>query len=284
MTATRERSNGKACISTPGAALERTERQDAAVKIHLVPSALGASDNRQYLVSCVINDCVAIDAGCLGCLAPLERQRPIEHVFLSHSHADHIASLPLFLDNVYQPTDECPTIYASPAVWDCLRQDVFNDRVWPDLVRLSNEETPFLRPEVLESGKTVTIGPLRITPYWLQHVVPTMGFLIEDDQVAIATVWDTLPTDSIWEQIRDHPRLRAVFLEASFPSSFDWLARKAGHLTPELLDHEWRKLRPDVALIIVHIKPAFYDVVVEELSALNLPQLEIGQSGKTYEF
>jgi hypothetical protein len=102
--------------------------------------------------------------------------------------------------------------------------------------------------------------------------------------VAVATVWDTLPTDGIWEQIRDNPRLRAVFLEASFPSSFDWLARKAGHLTPELLSREWRKLRRDIALIVVHIKPAFYDAVVAELSALKLPQLEIGQSGKTYEF
>ncbi|MCL4201212.1 MAG: 3',5'-cyclic-nucleotide phosphodiesterase [Pirellulaceae bacterium] len=254
------------------------------MKIQLIPSAVGGASDLQFLMTCVVNDCVAIDAGCLGYLAPLERQRRIEHVFLSHSHADHIASLPLFLDNVYKPTSECPTVYASPAVWDCLRQDVFNDRIWPDLVRLSREETPFLRPVFLESGKTVTVGSLRITPYALQHVVATMGFLIEDDRTAVATVWDTLPTDGIWEHIRDNPRLRAVFLEASFPNSFDWLARKAGHLTPELLSREWRKLRRDVALIVVHIKPAFYDAVTDELEALNLPTLQIGQPGKTYEF
>jgi cAMP phosphodiesterase len=254
------------------------------MRIQLVPSALGTPDRRQYLMSCLINDHVAIDAGCLGCLAPLERQRQIEHVFLSHSHADHTASLPIFLDNVYQPTSDCPTVYASSAVWDCLRQDVFNNRVWPDLFRLSNEETPFLRPVYLESGKTVVLDSLRITPYALQHVVATMGFLIEDPQAAVATVWDTLPTDGIWERIRDNPRLRAVFLEASFPNSLDWLARKSGHLTPQLLGREWRKLRRDVALIVVHIKPAFYDVIVSELAALNLPQLEIGQPGKIYEF
>jgi cAMP phosphodiesterase len=59
------------------------------------------------------------------------------------------------LDNVYQPTSACPTVYDSPAAWDCLRQDVCNDRVWPDLdlVRLSREETPFLRPLFLQIGQ-----------------------------------------------------------------------------------------------------------------------------------
>jgi cAMP phosphodiesterase len=254
------------------------------MKVYFVPSAVGAADGPQFGISCVVNDCVAIDAGCLGYLAPLQRQRQIEHVFLSHAHADHIASLPIFLDNVYQPTAACPTIYCSSAVWDCLRRDVFNDRVWPDLVRLSNQETPFLRPVFLESGKTITIGSLRITPYALQHVVPTLGFLIEDERVAVATVWDTVPTDGVWERIRDNSRLQAVFLEASFPNSFEWLARKSGHLTPALLAREWRKLRRDVALIVVHIKPAFQETISAELADLNLPALQIVQPGRTYEF
>jgi alanine dehydrogenase len=42
---------------------------------------------------------------------------------------DHIASLPIFLDNVYTLGPQCPTIMASQATWDCLEKDIFNGRV-----------------------------------------------------------------------------------------------------------------------------------------------------------
>ena len=46
---------------------------------------------------------------------PLEDQSRIKHVFLTHSHLDHTASLPIFLDNVYVAGPDCPKVYAHPA-------------------------------------------------------------------------------------------------------------------------------------------------------------------------
>jgi cAMP phosphodiesterase len=254
------------------------------MRIHIVDPSLGAGDGRYYAASFVVDASVAIDAGELGFLSPLEHQKRIGHVFLSHSHLDHIGSLPLFLDNVYEPGAACPTVYGSAPVLECLRIDFFNDRVWPDLFRLSQEETPFLRTVLLEPRIPVVVGNLRITPIALDHSVPTMGFIIEDDETAVATIWDTLPTAKIWEVLNTKSHLKAVFLEAAFPDSLEWLARKSKHLTPAMLRDEMRKLARRVPVIAVQIKPAFHERVVADLQALGLADLEIGTPGATYVF
>jgi glyoxylase-like metal-dependent hydrolase (beta-lactamase superfamily II) len=68
------------------------------MQIELIPSSLPPSD-LQFLVSFVINDSVAVDAGAIGLLADLQRQQAIRHVFITHEHLDHIATLPIFLEN-----------------------------------------------------------------------------------------------------------------------------------------------------------------------------------------
>lgn len=235
-------------------------------------------------MSYVVDDCLALDAGSIGFVSPLAVQERIRHVFLSHSHIDHIASLPSFLDNVYQVGRDCPTIYGSTETLNSLKGDFFNDRVWPDLFRLSQEESPFLRVETLESGRSVELGGYRVTPVALDHVVPTFGFVVEDAKAAIAIVSDTAPSTEIWRVINATTNLKGIFLEASFPEHMAWLAEKSKHLTPRLFLEEVRKLRLAVPVVAVHIKPAFRSTVIAELEALRWPLLEIGEPGREYSF
>src|SRR5205823_12507757 len=82
------------------------------MKVMLVPSALTAGP-RQYLTAFLVGDSVAIDAGSLGFYGSPAEQARIRHVFLTHTHLDHIASLPIFLENVSQDDGaHCPTVYA----------------------------------------------------------------------------------------------------------------------------------------------------------------------------
>ena len=152
------------------------------------------------------------------------------------------------------------------------------------MIRLSGEEAPFLRLSQLESEKPVTVEGVTITPVLLDHVVPAMGFVVEDDHSAIAFVSDTGPTERIWEIINKTKNLKAVFLEASFPNNMAWLAEKAKHLTPAMFKTEQAKLKQDVPVIAIHIKAAFDSVIRTELTALGLPNMEFGQPGKTYDF
>ena len=150
------------------------------MKIRVVGSSIGAGPNHQYLISYLFGDHVAIDAGSIGFVTPLEIQSQIRHVVLSHSHIDHTASLATFLDNVYMPGPESVCVYGLPETLDSLRSDLFNNRVWPDLVRLSTDESPFLTMQPLSSEVAVTMEGLRILPVALDHVVPTLGFIVSD--------------------------------------------------------------------------------------------------------
>lgn len=254
------------------------------MKITLIESSVGPGPRQQILASYLVNDDVVIDAGSVGFFSPLDVQRRIQHVFLSHSHVDHLASLPIFIDNVYQPGPDCPIVYGNSHVLNCLQTDIFNDRLWPDMIRLSQQESPFLKFSETSSEEPVEVTGLRVTPVSLDHLVPTFGFIVEDDSSAIAIVSDTSPTQRIWEVINETPNLKAVFLEASFPNGMDWLAERAMHLTPALFAAEQAKLTRNVPVIAIHIKTAYDQQVKAELLALNLPHVEIAEPGRTYEY
>lgn len=259
------------------------------MKIELVGSSIGAGATFQNMTSYIINDCVAIDAGSLGLVAPLSRQFAIEHVLLSHSHMDHVATLPIFLDNVFRPDRECPKVYASHNVWDCLSRDMFNDRLWADLSGIAIEEGQFYTPIELQSESTLKIAGLSITPVSVNHCVPTLGFLVEDDSVAIVIASDTGPTERIWELARQqlfYSKLRAVFLECSFSNSFEWLAKKTTHLCPRLFAVELAKFPLNLSIlpIAVHLKGWLYETIEAELAQLSLPGLCFGDAAKIWDF
>lgn len=252
------------------------------VKVNILGSSFGGSARQQFAISYVINDAVAIDAGCLGFAWPLELQRSVRHVFLSHSHVDHIGSIPLYIENVYEPGPDCPKIFGSEHVLECLKNDIFNDRVWPDFIQLGEVETPFLTLHSIDDGESIQVGDLTITAVSVDHIVPAFGFIVEDEDSAVVFGCDSGPTERIWELANRNPKLKAVYLEASFPNDMEWLARSAKHLTPEMFLAEYRKLSSDVTVVAIHIKAPFRDQVIAELEALGLPNLEIGTPEKPY--
>lgn len=255
------------------------------MKINIVGSAVDTEfPGRQFAASYVINGRLAIDAGSIGFQSSIAAQQRITHVFLSHGHMDHIASLPMFLDNVYVPGPECVSIYGPQETLDSLQTDVFNDRLWPDLVRLSQEESPFMKLFPMQAGDTVVAGDLRVTALALDHVVPTLGFIVSDGSGSVAFVSDTQSSDSIWQTLNAVTDLKALFLETAFPNRMGWLAAKAKHLTPRLFAEGCRKLRHAVPIVAVHIKPAFRDEILGELASLAIPRLVIDTPTGDFDF
>lgn len=256
------------------------------MQVTLVPSSTsgGLRRRQQFLSTYLVNDSVAVDAGCLGLYGSPADQAKVKHLLLTHAHLDHVASLPVFLENVYRPGQQCVTVYGHEAVLDSLRRDLFNDRVWPDFIRLSELGPPFLRLQEVRSGERLEVDGLRVTAVAVSHSVPTLGYLFEDSSAAVAVPSDTGPTEAIWERANALGNLKAVFLEASFPDEMRELAAKTGHLTPALLREEMRKVKRPVRFIAVHIKAAFRDRVVQELRALDAANLEVGRFGQPYPF
>ena len=258
------------------------------MKIRQLGSSIGGSQTSQHLTTFLINDAVAIDAGCLGLLEPVENQRRVKHVLLSHSHIDHIATLPLFLDNVFQSSGECPTIYASRDVWFSLSHDVLNERLWPDLTRIAGADASFYTEAELCSEVPVQLDGLTITPVAVDHLVPTQGFLIEDEHTAVVIASDTGPTERIWElagKTDFRNKLRAVFLECSFPNSHEWLANSSKHLCPKLFAEEIAKVTPGnpFCTVAVHLKASLFEQTSKELRAFGFPNLVIGGQDQSWD-
>lgn len=258
------------------------------MKVTLVPSAVAADGaapaSIQHLTSYLVDDSVVIDAGCVGFLDDPEKQANVRGAFLSHIHLDHIASLPILVENAYRANRRGITIYGSDHVLTCLKTNVFNWDVWPDFFALSTPETPFLRFETLEPGRSVAFEGVVVTPIEVNHVVPTFGFVIEDETSTIVVSSDTGPTEAIWERARAVKNLKAVFLEATFPAEMDRLADLSKHLTSATFAREIEKIDRSVRIIAVHIKARFHEQVVSELEALGLPNVEIGRFGVPYCF
>lgn len=252
----------------------------------LVPSSMNEHETEpwQFLTSYLINDTVAIDAGSLGFFRDPHEQARVRHILISHSHIDHIASLPIFLENAYDGGADPVTVHGSETVLHSLRTDIFNDRVWPDFIHLPNPQAPFVKLQALVPGQCVELEGLRITPVPVNHAVPTLGFIVEDPAAALVISSDTGPTEELWRFANAVPNLRAVFLEVTFPNALAPLAEESKHLTPATFGQELRKLHPAVPIIAVHIKARYYAQVVQELHALGLPDVRVARGGVTYSF
>ncbi len=254
------------------------------MKVVLLPSAVGGDAQNQYLTSYVLNDMLAIDAGSLGLHRTPEEQARIRDVLISHTHLDHIASLPLFVENVYRVHPEVVTIHGNETVLDCLRRDVFNNRLWPDMINLSPGGRPFIRLELLQAGRALEIEGLKITPVAVDHTVPTLGFVIEEANAAIVITSDTGPTDAIWDQANRTPNLQAVFLEAAFPYALAELAELSKHHTPASFVRDVQKLQGRPRILAVHLKARYWPQIEHELKQLGLSNLEIARPGHVYRF
>jgi ribonuclease BN (tRNA processing enzyme) len=254
------------------------------MKIRILGSAARHPAGRQYVSSYVINDRVAIDAGCLGMYGSPQDQAAVDHVFLTHSHIDHCASLPIFVENRYGLAPECPVIYGSGHTLNSLQRHAFNDLVWPDFIKLSTQTRPFLRLQALEAEKPLEAEGLCITPVGVHHAVPTLAYVVTDGQATVIFAADSAPTERLWEIARHLPSLSGVLLEASFPNSMQGLADVSLHLTPRTFAVEVAKLPPSTRVMAVHIKVAYREEVVQELSALGIPTLEIGECETDYTF
>jgi len=229
----------------------------------------------------LFNDHLLIDAGTAASALSLETQRKIRHVLLSHIHLDHMKELPALADNLLGTGEATITVYSTPVILKELKHYVFNDHVYPNFFELPKGRTPILVESVLQPGESTRIAEFDIIPIEVNHTVPTVGFIIQDDTAACLYSGDTYQTEEIWKVAATIPNLKAVMIETSFPDEMAELARLSKHLTPSLLAQEYKKIgRPDLPLYIYHIKPTFRDQIVAQLHRLHIPTLSVLEEGQ----
>lgn len=169
------------------------------MKIRILGSAVGSNPDLQYFSSYVVNDTVAIDAGSLGVNGCPADQGVIRHIFLTHTHIDHIATLPLFIENAFEAGRAPAVIYGHPETLASLQAHVFNDVIWPDFVRLSIPGREFLRLCPIQPESPVRVEGLSVVPVLVDHTVLTCGYIVTDGASTVIFGADSAPTERIWQ-------------------------------------------------------------------------------------
>jgi ribonuclease BN (tRNA processing enzyme) len=252
------------------------------MRVKIVPSATDGSD-QQFLTSFILNGVLALDAGCIGLYGTPGEQAKIANVVLTHSHSDHVCSLPAFAMNLLDFCGRATVVWAHDPVLESLREDVFNGRTWPDFLTLMPLGEPIVQLRSIQPRVPFELDGLRLTAIPVNHPVPTMGYIVEDDTSAIIICTDSGPTDELWQRARSLEKLSTMFVGVSFPNECELLAEVSGHLTPKLLQTQIATLSPSVRLVVVHIKAAQRGEVIAELNALRRPGLSIGTSRVEYD-
>lgn len=256
--------------------------------IQLLPSSFDASGRAnaaQRLTCFLIDDRVSIDAGSIGIASNEVQRRQVRDIVVTHPHMDHIASLPIFVDDLFGELERPISIHATPEVIELLKRDVFNDSVYPKFDELRNERGAVMEYAPFEIGREFKVAHLTMTAIPVNHIVPTVGLLVSDKQVTVAFSSDTAETEEFWKAVSRAPHLEALFIEASFPNSMRALAEASKHLTPAMLSDELRKLSHNgMDILAVHLKPAYRETVARELSELGMDNLSVMEVGRVYEW
>ncbi len=225
-----------------------------------------------------------IDAGTIGAALQLEEQKKIRHVLLSHLHFDHVQGLPTLADNLVDDALGVaePVVLTSTApVLDGLRAHLFNNEVYPDFLSLPDPKHPAFVCRPLEVGKESEVSTLHVRAIRVNHLVPTVGFLIREGASTVLYSGDTYETEEIWKVAAKEPTLKAAFIETSFPNKMLELAKISKHLTPALFAQEFKKLgRPDLPVYIYHVKPRFRQEIIRELEQLKVRNLTVLEEGQ----
>ena len=235
------------------------------MKLRILGCSGGIGGESLRTTSLLVDDDVLIDAGTgVGDLS-IEELARIDHLFLTHTHLDHIACLPLMIDSVADRRSAPLTVYGVPAVLDILRKHVFNWQVWPDFAEIPSADSPFMRYQPIELLQPVTIGARIITPLPVDHTVPAVGYRLDSGAGSLVFSGDTGPCDAFWQAVNRIDNLRHVIVECAFPDREAPLAVLSKHLCPSMLASELHKLERPCEIHITHLKPGQMDLTMAEI-------------------
>jgi cAMP phosphodiesterase len=207
---------------------------------------------------------ILIDAGTGAGALGLQEMRQIRHIFITHSHLDLIAGIPLMVDSIFFESQEPVIVHASPDTIDALKKHIFNWKIWPDFARLPSADRPMLRYEAMCAGETVEVEGRKIEMIPVNHVVPGVGYLVEDARSKFAFSGDTTSNDSLWSTLNARAALNALVVECAFGNGDIDMCRKAYHYCPQLLAADLEKLRHQPRIYLSHLKPGAEESIFDE--------------------
>lgn len=233
----------------------------------------------------MLDDDILVDAGTGAGDLTVSQMLRINTVFLTHSHLDHTALLPMLADVVGPRRDTPLTVYALPETIAILKQDMFNFRLWPDYTALPSPDKPYVVFQSIAVGQMVELAGRKIIPLPVRHAVPGVAYQLDSGNASFVFSGDTTYHEPFWNALNLIKNLRYLMIEATFLNDNKAGAEASGHMRPELLAQGLKHLNKAVHLLITHMEPGNEDATMAEIQAVagdfNPERLKRGQ---TFEF
>lgn len=223
---------------------------------------------------------VLIDAGTgVGDLT-LEEMRSIDHVFLTHSHLDHIAALPLMVDAIASQRRSPIRVHALAGTIAALKAHVFNNVIWPDFSRIPTETDPFVSFHEIAVGNLVQVGGKTIEALPAVHTVPACGYAVSAGGPSWVFTGDTERNPAFWRRLESMD-VAMLVIETAFSNREQDLARRSLHLSPASLADELACLgrQRQVPIYITHTKPSETVLIMDEIEQFDRSPGSTGASG-----
>ncbi len=255
------------------------------MRLQVLGCSGGIGGRHLRTTSFLVDNDILIDAGTgVGDLSLAELAR-IDHVFVTHSHLDHVGSIPFLVDTVGGMRTQPLVVHGTAATIEILRNHLFNWAIWPDFTEIPSADAPYMRFEEVELGRCVRVGSRGFTPLPAVHTVPAVGYHVQSGSGSLVFSGDTGPNDELWRIVNGIPGLKFLIVETAFSNKERELAEVSKHLCPSMLAEELSKLDLDPEVWITHLKPGEIELTmqeVEEGAGRHRPRML--QNGQVFEF
>jgi ribonuclease BN (tRNA processing enzyme) len=220
------------------------------------------------MISLLIDDVLAIDAGALTPDLSPEAQRKIKALLLTHHHYDHIKDVPT-LAMCLAFGGATTKIYSTPTTLDILARNLMDDEIYPDF-RRKPEPKPTVSFNEIEPYKAELIEGYTVLALPVNHSIPTVGYQVTaGDGKTFFYTGDTGPgLAECWRQVA--PQL--LIIEVTYTDKYIERAYRGGHLTPALLKQElesFKEVRGYFPRVVaIHMTPDMEEQIAAEVAAV----------------
>jgi ribonuclease BN (tRNA processing enzyme) len=235
-----------------------------------VPGAHNCESKKTRLVTLLIDDVLALDAGGLTSSLTFKAQQKIKAILITHAHYDHIRDIPSLAMNSLLH-EKRMHVYATQEVYDALATHILNGTVYAEFFK-KPVDNPVIKFTLIKPLQKIGIDGYDVLPVPVAHSLPAVGYLVTSpDGKTLFYTGDTGPgLSECWQYIS--PQL--LIIETTAPNRYEEFGKKNRHLTPSLLKAElldFRKMKgylPQVVLVHMNPNPEQEKQLAEEITAL----------------
>lgn len=222
-----------------------------------------------------VNSTTLLDCGTGVGDLPLEDLFQIKQVFITHSHLDHIAGLPLLIDTIYEQLLEEPLkVYCQKDTFEVLMEHIFNWKIWPNFFALPSEKKPVVKFVEMRPEEAVTIDDLKFTMVEVEHTVPAVGYIVQNHVTSFAFSGDTASAPKLWQALNSQKSVDLLIVECAFADERSEIANQAKHFSPQSLAGELNALKHDPQICVSHLQPGEEEKIMQELKQA-MPQRKL---------